>query len=79
MRVLKIIDTIKIGDNTLIAVNDPCEDIKKGSGLLDENEVPHVILSIATNSNKNNININININITNILVEGNIESKQVFI
>lgn len=73
MRVLKIIDTIKIGDNTLIAVNDPCEDIKNGSGLLDENGVPHVILSIATNSNKNNINI------TNILVEGDIESKQVFI
>lgn len=73
MRVLKVIDTVKIGNNTLIAVNDPCEDIMNGSGLLDDKGIPHVILSIGTNSNSNNINI------TNILLEGDINSKQLFV
>ena len=73
MRVLQIMDTLKLGNNTLIAVNDPCEDIKNGSGILDENGKPYVILSIGTNSNKENINI------TNILIEGELQSKKIFI
>jgi len=73
MRELKIMDTLKIGNNTLIAVDDPCEDIKNGSALLDDSGKPYVILSIGTNSNKNNINI------TNILIDGHIKSEKIFL
>lgn len=73
MRVLKIMDTLKIGNNTLLAVDDPCEDLKNGCALLDEQGKPHIIISIGTNSNKENINI------TNILIKGDIQSQNIFI
>jgi len=73
MRVMKVIDTLKVGNNTLIAVDDPCEDIKNGYGVIDENGKPHEIISIGTNNNKKSINI------TNILIEGDIKAKKIFV
>ena len=72
MRELQIMDTLKLGNNTLIVVNDCCEDMKNGSELLDENGKSHIILSISI-SNKDNINI------TNILLEGELKSKKLFV
>lgn len=70
MRVLNIIDTVKIGNNTLISVNNLYEDIRNGSSLEDDKGIQHTILSIGTSNN---------INITNILLEGDINSKQMFV
>lgn len=73
MRVVEVIDTLKLGENTLIAVSDSCEDITNGSEILDEYGKHHVILSIGMNNTKGDMKI------TNILIGGDFNSTKVFI
>lgn len=74
MKVLNVIRTLKIGNNTSIIVNDKCKDVKNGTGVLDENGKPYVVLSVGMNKAKGSIN-----DTTTLLIEGEFNSNKLFI
>ena len=73
MRVIEVIDTLKIGNNTSIGIKDKCPEIKNGVGILDENGKPYIVLSVGLTKTTGEINSTI------ILVEGDFNSKKIFI
>ena len=70
----KVLGRLNIGNDTVIAVDDPCEELRSGSVVLDENGKQYVILSIGTNCGNN-----VDRNITNILIEGVFQSEKIFL
>ena len=74
MRELKILDRLTIGEKTTLTVDAPCEELKNGSVIFDENGKQHVIYSIATNCRNGG-----NMNITNIVMAGTFQSEKIFV
>lgn len=73
MRVYDVIDTLKIGGNTSIVINDRGKDIKNGIGILDEHGKPYVVLSVGMNNTKGKLET------TTLLIEGIFKSNKVFV
>jgi hypothetical protein len=73
MKVFKVIDTLKIGDNTSIIINDKGSEIKNGVGILDEYGKPYVVLSVGMNNNKGRMDT------TTLLIEGAFNSSKIFL
>ena len=73
MRVYDVIDTLKIGGNTSIVINDKGTDIKNGIKILDEHGKPHIVLSVGMNNTKGTLET------TTLLIEGIFKSDKIFI
>ena len=73
MKVYNVIDTLKIGDNTSVVIGDKGEDIKNGTGILDDKGRPYVVLSVGMSNDKGKIET------TTLLLEGTFESDKIFI
>lgn len=71
MRAIVVLDKLKVGDNTLIAINDHCEDIKNGTGVLDDKGNLRIILSVGMSNGISEI--------TNLLIEGEFDSKKIYV
>lgn len=71
MKELIINCKLRVGDNTLLAVEGLCYNLKNGSIVYDEDGTPHTILSIGTYGGKDII--------TNLLIEGDFKSERLFI
>lgn len=78
MKVIEVIDTLKISGNTSLVVKDDGKDLKNGIGILDDKGVPHVVLSVAMSRPDMSVE-NAIMNTTVILVEGTIDSKRIFV
>lgn len=66
MRVYRVIDRIKVGYNTAIAIADRNIELKNGSIILDENNKTYKVISIGM---INNLDRNV------ILIEGDFQAK----
>lgn len=73
MQVHDIINTLKIGDNTSVIINDKGKDIKNGIGVLDEKGQPYIVLSVGMNKAKGSIRT------TTLLIKGHFDSRKTFI
>ena len=74
MNVLKALDKVKIGENTVVAVDDPYNRIRNGMGIIDAEGNNHIVLSVGlTNFNKTNLDK------TNILIKGDFNSNKIIV
>ena len=73
MKVFNVTSSLRVGNNTSIVIDDKCIDLKNGMGILDANGKPYIILSIGMANTKGNMET------TNLLIEGEFNSKKVFV
>lgn len=69
MREVKVIDTLRIGNNTSIGIQDRCIELKNGSIVFDNEDKPFKVLSIALTNTKGSLENTI------LLVEGIFNSQ----
>lgn len=68
MKTIKVLDTLKIGDNTSVIVESRCEDLRNNMEILDSNNNKHNLLSIGMEANQCSIDT------TTLLIKGNFNS-----
>lgn len=72
MRAVKVINTLKIGNNTAIILDDKCKDIKNGTAILDDKGKPYIILSVGMDSSKGSLEK------ASVLIEGSFKSEKIY-
>lgn len=76
MTVCNILSNIPIDENTAIVVEGSRELFGSGTGILDENGKPFVVLSVGMDGP---INTDAMLNKASLLIEGNFDSKKLFV
>ena len=73
MKQIKVLNTLKIGNDTAIVIQDNGKQLRNNIVVLDDNKIKHKIISVGLSINLQNPEI------TNLLIEGNFQSNYIYI
>lgn len=76
MIVCSILNTLPIDDNTAVVVEGSRDLFRSGTGVLDENGKPYVVLSVGM---EEHFNMDDMMNKSSLLLEGKFTSKRLFV
>ena len=79
MRVIKVLDTVKLQDNTVVFVEDRYNCLRSGMGVIDGNGNNHVILSVGTFNPMDHLEKITSLDKTNILIKGDFNSNKIIV